>query len=87
MHIRRLEICDHTRLPHPFPGGLNVASGGQIFLKWEQLALLGMRGRNRAALFSPPPIWLDIDNAGGAAFCARITREHRYTAADYNTGR
>ena len=52
----------HTR----FLGGLNVTSGGQIFLKWEQLALLGMRGRNRAALFIPPPIWLDIDNAGGA---------------------
>ena len=53
----------------------------------EQLALLGMRGRNRAALFSPPPIWLDIDNAGGSAFYARITREHRHTAADHNTGR
>jgi hypothetical protein len=49
--------------------------------------LLRMRGRKRAALFSPPATGLDIDNAGGSAFCARITREHGHTTADHNTGR
>jgi len=46
-----------------------------------------MRRRKRAALFSPPPPGLDIDNAGGSAFCARITRKDWHTTADHNTGR